>query len=333
MNNDFFVRFDPSSFHINHDLAPLIRMITVMSLRLSEKARQRLAWMDSFRECGNASQVCRHFSIPRRTFWRWKKRFDPFDLKTLSDRSRKPKHSPRRTSHQNELRVLHLKQAHPRWGKEKIAFKLRSDGLSISGKTVWCILKRHALIVKYKTRKRKPPKPRVDWALVKLPGDLLQIDTKYVSLHGRRVFQYTLIDVISRWRYVEHHWTQDMATTIKFLERAKTASSFSWHMVQSDNGHEFGKEVSTWCKQQNFKHVFSHKKRPQENGYVERSHRTDEEEFYSLGKIGSTLEELRSNFSLYLKMYNEDRPHWGLAGSTPTQYLANYSLKELCHMS
>lgn len=333
MNDGLFVSFDPSSFHINHDLAPLFRMIKKMSLVLSEKARQRLEWMDSFRECGNAAKVCCHFSIPLRTFWRWKRRFDPFDLKSLEDHSRVPRYSPRRTSKQNELRVLHLKQAHPRWGKEKIALKLGQDGLDISGKTVWKILTRHSLIVRYKTRKRKAPKPRVDWASVKLPGDLLQIDTKYVSLQGRRAFQYTLIDVISRVRYVDHFWTQDMTTTIRFLEAAKQQATYPWKMLQSDNGHEFGKEVSRWCARHDIRHVFSHKRRPQENGYVERSHRIDEEEFYSLGRIGSTLEELRQNFSGYLKMYNEERPHWGLEGKTPMQILANYSLRKPCHMS
>jgi hypothetical protein len=56
------------SFHINRDLAPLVRMIRIMNRNLSAEARGRLAWMDAYRECGNAALVCRLFAVPLRTF-------------------------------------------------------------------------------------------------------------------------------------------------------------------------------------------------------------------------------------------------------------------------
>lgn len=65
------------SMHINEDLVPLMDMIKAFSLKLSADARQRLSWMDMYRECGNATQVSRHFGIPLRTFWRWYSRYDP----------------------------------------------------------------------------------------------------------------------------------------------------------------------------------------------------------------------------------------------------------------
>lgn len=326
-------RFDLSSFHLCGDLAPLIRMIKVMSLRLSEKARVRLRWMDLYRECHNAAKVARHFSIPLRTFFRWQKRYDPWDLKSLEEKSRRPHHSPKKTHVLTERRVLALKSAHPRWGKEKLALVLKREGVTLSGKTVWKILKRHERIVRYKTRKRKAPKPRVDWTAVRHPGDLIEMDTKYVSHHGRRMYQYTAIDVISRFRYAEVHPALDMATTIRFLEAVSEALPFSIAMIQTDNGHEFGRAVSSWCTAHGIRHVFSHKARPIENGHVERSHRTDEEEFWSLGGYGPTLNDLRTRFAAYLEMYNSKRPHWGLGGKTPTEVLASYSINEPCHMS
>ncbi|MBI2811667.1 MAG: transposase [Candidatus Melainabacteria bacterium] len=312
-------------------------MIKVMSLKLSEIARVRLQWMDSFRECGNAAKVCRHFSIPLRTFWRWRKRYDPWDLKSLESRSRRPRHSPKRTHILIERRVLSVKQAHLRWGKEKIAVYLKREGITLSGKTIWKILKRHARIVRYHTRKRKPPKPRVEWAQVRLPGDLLQMDTKYVSHHGRRLYQYTIIDVISRVRFADIYRYKDMQTTIRFLTAALPSFERSVQMIQTDNGGEFGRTVTTWLKNRKTKHVFSHKKRPTENAYVERSHRTDEEEFYSCANLGATFAELRERFNAYLTMYNTERPHWSLGGKTPAEVLASYSSSnpssKPCHMS
>ena len=308
-------------------------MIKAFSLKLSVKAKQRLAWMDEYRDCNNASLVCRRFGISECTFWRWKKRYDPWDLKSLESLSRRPKRSPRRTNIEIERKVLDTKRAHPRWGKEKIAFVLCREGVKISGKTVWKILHRHQLTVRYHTRKRRTPKPRVNWAKVHSPGDLVQMDTKYVSLHGRRLYQYTLVDVVSRWRHAEIHLSSDMVTTIKFLTEAKQACPVRFQVVQTDNGHEFGKQVSAWLRNHGMNHVFSHKGRPVENAYVERSHRTDEEEFYSVGGNGLTLREFKENFTKYMTMYNTERPHWGLNGQTPMQALNDYLFKQPCQMS
>lgn len=286
-------------------------------------------------ECGNAAQVCRHFGIPRRTFWLWKRRYDPFDLPSLECRSRRPTSSPKRTSHAIEVVVLSVKRKHPRSGKEKIAFVVRQQGIVISGKTVWKILDRHRLIVPYWTRKRRSSKPRLNRAEMHVPRDLVEVDTKYVSLHGRQLYQYTLIDAKSRWRYADIHPTSDidMKTTIAFLTNALKRSPAPFRVVQTDNGHEFGRAVSRWLGDRHIRHVFTHKVRPQENGLVERSHRIDEEEFYSMGWNRSTLTELRENFAKYMQMYNTERPHWGLNGLTPQQYLANYSLSKPCQMS
>lgn len=156
---------------------------------------------------------------------------------------------------------------------------------------------------------------------------------KHISLCGRRLYQYTLIDVISRWRHAEIHPHADMVTTVAFLKAARERVTFSWKMIQTDNGGEFGSEVSRWCQSLGIRHVFAHKARPVENGHVERSHRIDEEEFYSIESLGATVEELRMRFAAYLDMYNRERPHWGLEGKTPLEALHYYSLKEPCHIS
>ena len=325
MKINIYKKCKDSSFNINHDLVSLLNMIKAFSLKLSNKARIRLEWMDIYRECGNAKQVCRHFSISYSTFWRWKKRYDPWDLKSLEDRSRRPKKSPLKTNWTIEQEVLHVKREYPRWGKEKIGFYLRKQGINISGKTCYQIIKRNSLVVKYRTKKRKPVKPRVKWSNVSLPGDLIEVDVKYVKLNNHRVYQYTLIDVISRWRYANIYHNSNMVNTIHFIKEAITKTNIKFKMIQTDNGSEFGKQVSKYLQRNKIKHVFSHKGRPVENGHVERSHRTDEEEFYSLGNYGTTMQEFRDNFSRYINMYNTKRPHWGLKGKTPMEALEDYS--------
>jgi len=325
--------FKYSSFNLNRDLVGLYHMIKAFSLKLSREARERLAWMDCYRECGNVSLVCRKYGIGRKTFYRWRKRYDPWDLKSLESFSRKPRHSPRKTPWNVEQLVLAVKREHPRWGKEKIALYLKvKKDVALSGKTVWKILTRYKLVVRYKTRKRRTPKPRVNWAEIHSPGDLAELDTKFINLQGRRVYQYTFIDVASRWRYCEIHPLLDGETTIKFLNQTLNKAPLKFKAIQTDNGHEFQRVVTAWLQTHNIRHLYTHKGRPIENSYVERSHRTDEEEFYSLGGYGTTLTELQTNFADYLTMYNDERPHWGLKGKTPLQTL-NLFLTEVCQMS
>jgi len=315
------------SFHIIDDLAPLVSMIKTMSLRLSPEAKQRLAWMDAYREWNNAAMVCRHFNISRATFYRWLKRYEPFNLKSLENYSCKPYRSPRRTEANIEQAVLQIKREHPRWGKEKLALVLNNQGRALSSSTVYRILKRHQKILRYRTRKRKPPKPRLNWAEIRLPGDCVQLDVKYVTLPcGRRFYQYTAIDVITRWRFIELFNHRDQNTTMRFLTVLLQHAPMDITLIQTDNGGEFGKQITAWLKEHTITHVFTHKSRPVENAYVERSHRTDEEEFYSLTRLPSTLSKARELVKSYLHMYNHERPHWGLGGKTPIQALESYSI-------
>lgn len=63
---------------------------------------------------------------------------------------------------------------------------------------------------------------------------------------------------------------------------------------------------------------------PWQNGIVERSHRTDNEELFHREQFGSA-EERRYRLKLWEFEYNTQRPHQGLGGHTPmTVYLQEY---------
>ena len=74
------------------------------------------------------------------------------------------------------------------------------------------------------------------------------------------------------------------------------------------------------CLQENIEHFLIDKGRPQQNGKIERSHRTDNEEFYSSYRFTS-LPRLRKDFKAYLHYYNNEREHQGLNNLTPLEKL------------
>jgi len=59
-------------------------------INISREAKKRLNWFVHYRKTRNARLTCRHFGISPQTFYRWKKRFNPYDLSTLESRSSRP---------------------------------------------------------------------------------------------------------------------------------------------------------------------------------------------------------------------------------------------------
>lgn len=63
---------------------------------------------------------------------------------------------------------------------------------------------------------------------------------------------------------------------------------------------------------------------PWQNGLIERSNRTDNDEFFTERRFASS-EERRYQYRLWEMYYNTRRPHQGLGLSTPMDiYAANY---------
>ena len=56
---------------------------------ISREAAKRLRWFDYYSRCLNARKTCRYFGISAKTFYRWKGGFDPYDLRTLEEESRR----------------------------------------------------------------------------------------------------------------------------------------------------------------------------------------------------------------------------------------------------
>lgn len=85
--------------------------------------------------------AARHFGISRKTAYKWLARFDA--QQPLGDRSRKPHHSPARTSEALEAAVLAVRDRHG-WGPRKIhAYLTNSQQPTPPARTIADILRRH----------------------------------------------------------------------------------------------------------------------------------------------------------------------------------------------
>jgi transposase InsO family protein len=190
-------------------------------------------------------------------------------------------------------------------------------------KTIYNWWKRRGLIVIRHRRKRRKTK-LFNQAL--MPGELVQVDTKY--LEGRKRYQYTAIDVVSKWRYLRAYANINAQNSIDFFKRLISKAKekgITIKMVQTDNGHEFQTEPIKYLLSRYINHQYIWIHTPDQNGCVERSHRTDDEEFYQQVETANlTLDELNIKLEGWTCYYNTKRLHFSLNFATPEEYLVSH---------
>lgn len=156
----------------------------------------------------------------------------------------------------------------------------------------------------------------------------LQMDVKYVTpqLSGLpyTCFEYAVIDIFSRYKeaVISNHLDQDgaMSALLEILPKLPFKPVF----IQTDNGLEFQERFHKIVSDMGIKHHMIHKNTPNENALIERSFRTDEEEFFfRLDRQPQHYDELRQLFAAYLHEYNHIRPHLGIDLKTPYEVVAN----------
>lgn len=118
-------------------------------------------------------------------------------------------------------------------------------------------------------------------------------------------------------RIYDHNTVENAAD---FIDRVKSALPFAIKQVQTDNGSEFSDKFSWHLDDLGISHRKTRICSPEENGKVERSHRTDEREFYSINRFVS-IKHMKYLLRQWEREYNTKRQHMALGGKTPSEYL------------
>lgn len=307
------------------------------AIEISAGALRRLKWMDYYESCGrNARKTCRHFDISAQTFYRWRGRYSPSDLKSLEQRSRRPRRLRRGTwSAELAEAVRSLRQRYPRWGKDKLVVLLRQQGWTISTSMVGRILRElkakgqlvEPLPKAISARKARRPRP---YAVRKpkdyvpsQPGDLVQLDTLDVRpLPGVVLKHFTARDIVSRWDVIEVHRKATAKTTAGFLDALQVRMPFPIRALQVDGGSEFQAAFEAECERRRIRLFVLPPRSPKLNGHVERANRTHTEEFYEIWPFSAfSVDVLNREAQAWEKIYNTIRPHQSLGYKTPLQFL------------
>lgn len=318
------------------------------TIDISKEAQRRVKWFDYYYAHGkNARLTCRYFGISPQTFYRWKRRYNPQQLKTMESLSCRPRHTRQPTwSIDLAKMVLNLRAENPRWGKDKLADLLLDKGYRVSASMVGRILtrlkKQGILIEPILTqvsagkRLRKRPyairKPKEHQ--VRQAGDLIQVDTLDLRpLPGIVLKHFTAHDVLSKWNVINIFQSATAANAASFLDMIIQRMPFPVNAIQVDGGSEFEATFEEKCRQHGIKLFVLPPRSPKLNGGVERAHRTHTEEFYEITDSDFTITDLRPKLLQWELRYNTVRPHQSLNYLTPYEFLQQHNkIKEvMCH--
>lgn len=336
-------RYNGSSMSIYGSVLAGAGRLARLSAELSHRAKQRLRWMEYYERCGgNAALTCRYFGVSRQSFYRWKGRYDRWDLSSLEERSRRPRRLRKPTWGVGvSERVLKLREQYPRWGKDKLVVLVRREGLEVSTSMVGRILtdlKRRGVLteplvnfISVRKRQRQRPyavrKPK-DYE-VKAPGDLVELDTLDVRpLPGLVHKHFTARDVISRWDVVGAYRRATARNASEFLDLVERRMPFAIKALQVDGGSEFEAEFEEQCKRRGIRLFELPPRSPKLNGAVERAQRTHTEEFYEVRDFSLKLDALNRELSQWESVYNTIRPHQALGYLTPQQFLLKWQAEK-----
>lgn len=271
----------------------------------------------------SVDKTAKTLGIHRTTVWRWKRkatvRPGVLSSKNLRRKSTRPKNIKYKLTNKQRVDIESLRK-NKGYDAAKIKVKLSLD-VSIS--TIHRYLVKKSLAREYGNH-RRPRFQNTKHMHAKNTKTIgyLQMDVKYITpeLSGLpwTCFEYAVIDIFSRYKEAVILNQLDQDGSISALYQIIPRLPFKPIFLQTDNGLEFQKRFKKAVRDMGIDYHYIHKNTPNENALIERSFRTDEEEFFfMLEKRPKHYDELRELFSEFLHEYNHERPHHGIELKTP----------------
>jgi len=283
---------------------------------LSDEARKRLKWMYVIEfECdNNISQAAKKIGISRQWLSKihssWEK--SDRDPRSLEPESRAPNNiaNRRRISTEIKDKIVEARGDY-HWGKDKLITVIKNKyNIVVGASTINRHLNNQGLIdVKISNRikmahknkveqkqKFRPPKEIKDYK----PGALIEKDMKFILKIGGFVNfkkykakenfwnQHTVIDSFTRIRTLGLAEDGNSNTAVTVQEECVKRLPFAIACANTDNGSENEKDFASYLKEKDIIHFYSRSGTPTDNPRVERSHLTDEVEFYRHGNLCQT---------------------------------------------
>lgn len=280
-------------------------------------------------------EFCDYNRFSRQNFLKIYRRYQQQgSMDSLLPQKRGPNYKTRRTDINIENKVIELRQkGNNRYEIHQI-LKQNLKEFAPSPSCIYNICKRYGL-----NKLKKPQKYERRKIIMKRAGELAHIDCHYLSKgitikNYPRLYLVAVIDGYSRIAWAEVIEDVKSLTVMFSVLRSFNMISNRYHIqfesVITDNGAEFGSGKDINNKMDNpfermllemgIKHKYTKPYRPQTNGKVERFWKTLNEDMLE-DACYENIEDFKNELLEYLIYYNEHRPHQGLEGKMPIDFI------------
>lgn len=288
---------------------------------MDKQIKARLTWVKMYLEVKNAGMVCRKCGISRPTLRKWVNRYNNNGISGLKELSKCPKLKPnKKINNQNIKWIINLRKERNLGARRLQTELIRLYNYHFSLATI------HKILIQQNVDpiKRLKRKKQFKRYARPIPGDRVQVDTCKIAPN---IYQYTAVDDCSRWRVLKIYTRRTAKNTLNFIDIMIEQFPFPIQRIQTDRGNEFF-AVAVQRKLMSYGIKFRPNKpgSPHLNGKVERSQKTDLEEFYATSDL-TNFEKLSEELECWQFFYNWQRPHGSLKGKTPSQYSSELSHK------
>lgn len=252
--------------------------------------RQRV--LEYQRKGHSVTDTANRYHVTRKTIYKWRNRWDGTP-QSLTDRSRKPKHSPRKQT-EAEIKLVKRQAKRYKWQDLILAYQgAKEHGYT---RSFACFTRTVRKLREEKPKRTKKKRTNKPYQRAEYPGQKVQLDVKYVPsscvTDGRKYYQYTAVDECTRWTYRYMYDEHSTYSSIDFLHRLVKESPFQIKRIQTDNGSEWTKQLKSndpndltlfelGLKAYGIEYQRIRVATPRHNGKVERQHRIDQARFYS----------------------------------------------------
>ncbi len=272
---------------------------------------------------------------------KWKKRLqeaDPEENQVLHSRSRARKHPPERISQAVTERIIQMRDAAPEGlqrtpGPKAILYylprdpDLQAERLPRSSRTIYRILQQAGRIahrLPHVQEERARPAPMSHWQV-----DFKDAATVPAAPDGKRQHGVEVLNAVDEGTSVlvdaqvgaDFHAETTLEAVAELFVRHGLPQAVRMdrdvRFVSSPSGSDFPSALVRFCQCLGVGVLVCDPRSPQQNGFVERYHRTYQEECLAVQRPG-TLEQVREATTQFAQHYNWSRPHQGLScGNRP----------------
>lgn len=266
------------------------------------------------------SELCRRYSISRKTGYKWLQRYEASGVAGLHDQSRRPLEQPARTPPEVEALIVACRDRYPYWGGRKLHKVLADEGhqqLPVPS-TITEILRRHERLSSL-----IEPQPTTRFEH-EHPNDLWQMDFKgHVPVGQQRCHPLTVLDDCSRFSLCLQACGNERFQTVQQALVTTFRRYGLPRRMTMDNGPPWGaggrsrfSRLTVWLIEQGVTVGHSRPYHPQTQGKDERFHRTLKTELLGRRHFDS-LDRCQFAFNRWRQQYNQLRPHEALGMQTP----------------